>query len=63
MTKPASGKADPTSDSDKVVETGPWPFATRRVVKVADGTRRTWSSRHHRKGLLSSEVAAAIAIC
>ncbi len=31
---------------------GPWPFVTRRVYQAADRSRRVWSSRHHRKGLL-----------
>lgn len=35
-----------------VDEKGPWPFVTRRVFRLADDSRRVWSSRHHRKGLL-----------
>jgi hypothetical protein len=31
---------------------GPWPFVTRRVYQAADQSKRVWSSRHHRKGLL-----------
>ncbi len=58
MTKPLPAPADQTLNSNCVEETGPWPFVTRRVLELADGTRRTWSSRHHRKGLLVREAAA-----
>ncbi len=58
MTKSHPEHADQTSDSNCVEETGAWPFVTRRVFESADGTRRTWSSRHHRKGLLVRDVAA-----
>ncbi len=39
---------------------GPWPFVTRRIIRLADGTRAVWSSRHHRKGLLAPELAGTI---
>lgn len=39
-----------------IEEKGPWPFVTRRVVRLADDTRKIWSSRHHRKGLVSRAV-------
>ena len=58
MTKPPSEHAGQTSNSNCIEETGPWPFVTRRVFESADGTRRTWSSRYHRKGLLVRDVAA-----
>jgi hypothetical protein len=60
MTKPPAEHADQTADSNCIEETGAWPFVTRRVLESADGTRRSWSSRHHRKGLLVvGEVASA----
>ena len=59
-------KSDPSS---VCVETsGPWPFVTRRVYQAGDQghdpSKRIWSSRHHRKGLLlraagETEVAAS----
>jgi hypothetical protein len=44
---------------DLVEERGPWPFITRRVFRTADGRKRVWSSRHHRKGLLIHAAAEA----
>jgi hypothetical protein len=45
---------------EAVVETtGPWPFVTRKVLVQPDGARSVLHSRHHRKSLLKSEVAAA----
>ncbi len=41
---------------------GPWPFVTRRIHRRADGSLAVWSSRHHRKGLVSREAGEAIAI-
>lgn len=58
MTKPPADHAGQPLDSDCVEETGAWPFVTRRVFEDADGTRRTWSSRHDRKGLLVREDVA-----
>jgi len=34
-----------------IEEKGPWPFITRRTYQFPDGAIKTWSSRHHRKGL------------
>ncbi|TYK67445.1 hypothetical protein CWS31_000255 [Colwellia echini] len=31
---------------------GPWPFITRRIVRLENGLEQVWRSRHHRKGLL-----------
>lgn len=45
------------SNGAVVEESGPAPFVTRRVYLHADGTRRTWSSRHHRKSLVAPEKA------
>lgn len=61
MTKPPSGQIARTSPSQCVEETGPWPFVTRRVYQAADQTKRIWSSRHHRKGLLAAEATKAAA--
>jgi hypothetical protein len=47
---------------DLVDEKGPWQFVTRRVYRAADDSEQVWSSRHHRKGLVSPEVAVAISI-
>jgi hypothetical protein len=49
------------------VETsGPWPFVTHRVYQAADQThdssKRVWSSRHHRKGLLLRAEGEAEAV-
>lgn len=46
--------ADPTPPANApwVEETGPWPFVTRRAYRLADQSKRIWSSRHHRKDLL-----------
>jgi predicted membrane protein len=41
---------------------GPWPFVTRRIHCKTDGSTAVWSSRHHRKGLVSPEAAKAVAI-
>jgi hypothetical protein len=46
-------------ESRLVEEKGPWPFVTWRVFRSADGRQHTWSSRHHRKGLLIHAVAKA----
>jgi len=59
MLEPPLQHAAPTLDPVCIEETGPWPFVTRRVFELADGTRRTWNSRHHRKNLLLREAAAA----
>lgn len=40
-----------------VEESGPAPFVTRRVYLHPDGSRRIWSSRHHRKSLVLPERA------
>ena len=48
---------------------GPWPFVTRRVYQAADQSKRIWSSRHQRKGLLqrtageAEEVAVRLLSC
>jgi hypothetical protein len=46
-------------DPGVVAERGPWPFVTRRDHQLADHSIRTWSSRHHRKGLRLPEAAEA----
>ena len=47
----------PTKKRPEVIDQrGPWPFVTRRVFRV-DDIRQLWSSRHHRKGLLSGAAA------
>ncbi|WP_146602567.1 hypothetical protein [Novipirellula aureliae] len=56
MTEPTPNDARPL-DSDCVEQTGPWPFVTRRVYRLADPSRRIWSSRHHRKGLLVRDLS------
>jgi hypothetical protein len=32
-------------------ESGPWPFITRRLLQLENGSEELWRSRHHRKGL------------
>ena len=51
-----SNQAQSVNAPKVVDERGPWPFVTRRVLRLADETTRTWSSRHHRKGLLVRTV-------
>ena len=51
MTEPPLNDTRP-SILDCLEQSGPWPFVTRRVYRLADQSRRIWSSRHHRKGLL-----------
>ena len=34
-----------------VVESGAWPFITKRIFEAADKKKTIWSSRHHRKHL------------
>jgi hypothetical protein len=43
-----------------VERSGPWPFVTRRIYRLPDRSRRVWSSRHHRKGLVAPGSAAEI---
>ncbi len=54
------------SESDPSAEcleaAGPWPFVTRRVYRSADATKRVWSSRHHRKGLLLQAAGESRAV-
>jgi len=55
-----SRKENGRSPEAECVETkGPWPFITRRVFRASDQSKRTWSSRHHRKGLLPSATREA----
>ena len=51
LTEPAANVSD-SVHPECVEETGPWPFVTRRVYRLADQSTRIWSSRHHRKDLL-----------
>jgi hypothetical protein len=57
MTEMPPEQADGSSESAGAEEAGPWPFVTRRVYVLTDGSTQTWSSRHHRKGLLVRGVA------
>jgi len=40
---------------------GPWPFITKRIYRLADRSIAIWSSRHHRKSLVSPETARSLA--
>jgi hypothetical protein len=57
MTEPSFQRSSAT-DSDSIEETGPRPFVTHRVFSAADGTKRVWSSRAHRKRLRDCKAAA-----
>ena len=53
-------KSETISETECIEATGPWPFITRRIDRRADGSLAVWRSRHHRKGLVSPEVAKAV---
>ena len=55
-------KTEKLSDAERLGASGPWPFITRRVHRRANDSLTIWSSRHHRKRLVSPEAAKAIAI-
>jgi len=39
---------------------GPGPFITKRIFHLPDGRVRHWLSRHHRKGLIETDVRAVL---
>ncbi len=53
---------DRPPDVECIEATGPWPFVTHRVHRQADGSLTVWSSRRHRKGLVSPKAVKVIAI-
>ena len=69
MTTRNQTESDQSFDLECVETKGPWPFVTRRVYQAADQSKRVWSSRHHRKGLLlrvadeAEEVAVRLSSC
>ena len=61
MTEPPLDDTQP-SDHGLIEETGPWPFVTRRVYRLADQSKRIWSSRHHRKHLILHDLSEGEAL-
>jgi hypothetical protein len=54
-----SNQTETGKSLDLIDEKGAWPFITWQVFRSADGSKRVWSSRHHRKGLLVRAAADA----